>query len=96
MGEQRDAYLAKFKLKLDEWNAGIDQLQVRANSAHEEMLVSYNKQIAVLKEKRDDLKGRMEELHKAGEGAWEDLVDGADTAWKSLGDSIDNAKSRFK
>ncbi|HTC21856.1 MAG TPA: hypothetical protein VK859_13455 [bacterium] len=96
MGEQRDAYVEKFKVKLDEWNSEIDELQAKANGAHQEVLVSLNKQIAVLKEKRDDLKGRMEELRKRGDDAWEDLREGIGTAWKALGDSIDDAKSRFK
>ncbi len=96
MGEQREAYIEKFKSKLDEWNADIDKLQAKAKGAHEEALVSYNKQIEALKAKRDDLKGKMAELHTKGEAAWEDLRDGIGTAWKNLGDSIEEAKTRFK
>jgi hypothetical protein len=96
MGEQRDAYVEKFKAKLDEWNSEIDQLQVKADKAQEGALVSYNRQIAELKEKRDNLNIRMEELRKRGDAAWEDLRGGVGTAWKVLGDSIDDAKSRFQ
>ncbi|HEY5039061.1 MAG TPA: hypothetical protein VIJ93_08335, partial [bacterium] len=81
---------------LYEWNIEIDILQAKTNGAHEEVLVSYNKQIEALKGKRDDLKGRMAELHKAGDGDWENMKEGIGTAWKALGDSIDNTKSRFK
>jgi uncharacterized coiled-coil DUF342 family protein len=96
MGEQRDAYVEKFKVKLDEWNSEIDQLQAKANSAHEEAFVSLNRRITELKEKRDLLKIRMEELRKRGDDAWEDLREGIGTAWKVLGDSIEDAKTRFR
>ncbi len=33
MGEQRDAYVEKFKVKLDEWNSEIDALQAKAEKA---------------------------------------------------------------
>jgi uncharacterized coiled-coil DUF342 family protein len=96
MGEQREVYVEKFKSKLDEWNSEIDKLQAKAKGTHDEVLVSYNKQIEALKAKRDDLKGKMAVLHTRGEAAWEDLRDGIGTAWKNLGDSIEDAKSRFK
>jgi uncharacterized coiled-coil DUF342 family protein len=96
MGDPREAYLERFKTKLDEWNSKIDQLQVQAKGAHDEALVSYNKQIEALKAKRDGLKGEMAELHTRGEAAWVDLREGLGTAWKVLGDSIDNAKSKLK
>jgi hypothetical protein len=88
--------LERFKIKLDEWDSKIDELQVRAKGAHDEALVSYNKQIEALKAKRDGLKGDMAVLHTRGEAAWVDLREGLGTAWKVLGDSIDEAKSRFK
>lgn len=96
MGEQREAYIEKFKSKLDEWNAEIDKLQAKAKGTHDMVLVSYNKQIEELKAKREDLKVKMSELHTRGEAAWEDLRDGIGTAWKNLGDSIEDAKTRFK
>ncbi len=96
MGEQREAYIEKFKSKLDEWNSEIDKLQAKAKGAHDIARVSYDKQIEELKAKRDDLKLKMSNLHTRGEVAWEDLRDGIGTAWKNLGDSIEEAKSRFK
>lgn len=96
MGEQREAYIEKFKLKLDEWNSEIDKLQAKTKGTHDLALVSYNKQIEALIVKRDHLKGKMAELHTRGEAAWEDLRDGIGTAWKNLGDSIEDAKTRFK
>jgi hypothetical protein len=92
MGEQRDAYLERFEMKLDEWNLKIRQLEVQAMGTHDEALVSYNKQIEALKAKRDGLKGEMAELHTRGEAAWVDLREGQGTAWKVLGDSIEEAK----
>lgn len=96
MGEQREAYIGKFKSKLDEWNSEIGKLQAKAKGTHDMTLVSYNRQIEELKAKRDDLKGKMTDLHTRGEAAWEDLRDGIGTAWKNLGDSIEEARTSFK
>jgi hypothetical protein len=95
MGEQRDTYLEKFKTKLDEWNLEINQLQAQAKGTHGFDLVSFNKQIESLQGKRDELKGKMVDLHTRGEAAWIDLKDGFGTAWKELGDSIDHPKSKL-
>jgi hypothetical protein len=95
MAEQRDAYMEKFKVKLDEWNLEIEQLRVQAKGTHGFDLVSFNKQIESLQAKGDALKAKMGDLQTRGEAAWLDLKDGFGTAWKDLGDSIDHPKSKL-
>ena len=96
MGEQRDAYLEKFKDKLEQWNSEIEQLQLKAAGSKEEAFVSFSKRIEALKEKRELLKIRMEELRTRGDRAWEDLREGRGTSWKAMGDSIEDPEPSSK
>jgi hypothetical protein len=95
MGKERDAYVEKLKMKIDEYNAEIDRLQTGAHEAQVTGVASYQKYLLELKAKHLVLKEKMVELHHAGEGAWEDVKTGVDTAWKTLEESLKAAKSKF-
>ena len=96
MNEARNAYVETMKLKIDEWNNDIDRLQAKADQAKADIQVEYKKQVAELKDKRQDLYRRMSELKKASETAWEDMKSGLDSAWEAMGESIKSAQSRFE
>ena len=92
----RDEYVRKMQAKLEEWNADIDKLAVKANEVSGDLRSEYDEQIAVLKAKQATARQKMEEMQKSGESAWQDLKAGIDLAWTAIGESIDSAKSRFK
>ena len=50
---ERDAYVAKMKAKLDEWNAAIDQFEARAGVAQADARLMYERQLGELKANRD-------------------------------------------
>ncbi len=58
----RDDYLDQFKAKLDEWNAEIDKLETNARQAQADAKVQYDKQLAALREMRDDAQTKFSEM----------------------------------
>ena len=92
----RDEYVRKMQAKLEEWNAEIDKLSIKANEATAELRKEYSEQIESLKARQAVARERIEELQQAGEGAWGDLKSGIEIAWTAMGEALDSARSRFK
>ena len=92
----RDEYIRKLQNQLDKWNAQIDKLVVQAALAKAEARVEYHEEITALREKRDELLGRLAELQRAGEGAWEGVKSGFELAWNVVEDAFESARKRFR
>jgi len=91
----RQEYIDKLKLKLDEWNAKIDEMEVQAKLAEMENREKYESEIARFKAKRDEIQNRLETMRHSSEQAFEELRQGAEQAWDSLWDAYKKAKSHF-
>jgi hypothetical protein len=96
MSEKRDAYVEEMKVKLDQWNAGMDKFQVKANQATADVLADYKYHLERIKAKRGEFEVKMSELKAAGETAWEDLKSGVESSWQTMGDALHAAKSKFR
>lgn len=92
----RDEYIRRMQAKLDEWNADIDSLTVKAGEVSADARSECNEQIASLKAKQTAARQKIDELQHSGEGAWEDLKTGIELAWSAIGEAIDSARSRFR
>ncbi|MDD5287307.1 MAG: hypothetical protein PHD54_15760 [Desulfuromonadaceae bacterium] len=92
----RDEYVRKMQTKLEEWNAEINMLTVKADKVKAELRNDYNEQIESLKAKQTVARQKIEQLQEAGESAWDDLTSGVEKAWTALGEAMDSARSRFK
>ncbi|MBT0663692.1 coiled coil domain-containing protein [Geobacter pelophilus] len=92
----RDEYIRKMQVKLDEWNREIDLLTVKAGGVATDVKKEYLQQIEALKVKQAAARQKIEELQQAGESAWEDLKSGIELAWTAMGEAINSARSRFK
>ena len=91
----RHEYIDKFKVKLDEWDADIDELEDRAQKAKADLKFELDDQIRSLKLKRDIAKLKLSEIKDASEEAWEDVKAGAEEAWADVKDAMEKAKSHF-
>jgi len=91
----KEAYEKKLQSQLDEWNAEIDKLKAKADSAEADAQLEYYKQIEELRSMQDAAGKKLDELKEAGDDAWEDLKAGIDSAWDSLSSSVKSAVSRF-
>ena len=74
----KDVYVQKLHAKIDEWNAEMDKLKAKGDSVVAEKKAEYQKEVAALEAKRDNLKEKIEQLSGAGENAWKDLKAGVD------------------
>ena len=71
---KRDEYIEKMKQQLDELNAHIDELEVKAQASQEDLKKIAEAQITQLRGIYDGMKARLDELGDAGEEKWEALV----------------------
>jgi len=91
---KRDEYVEKMKHKLDEWNHDIDKLEEKSEHLKDDVKVAYQKEINSLKQQRETVKGKVNELIHASEEAWDELKVGVEEAWKKFTDAIGKAHSR--
>lgn len=92
---KKDAYVQKLHAKIDEWNADIDKLKIKADQVEAESRIEYQKQVEKLKQKRREIESKAAELKRSGEDAWEDLKSGADLAWEAMNEAVKSARSRL-
>ena len=88
--------MEKLHAKIDEWNADIDRLIAKAEQVEADSRIEYQKQIEVLKSKRDEIEQKVSEISRSGEQAWEDLKAGADLAREAMSEAIKSATSRLR
>jgi uncharacterized coiled-coil DUF342 family protein len=93
---KKQAYEEKLKAQLDEWNAKIDVLKAKTQSAEADAKVEYHETIEELRKKRSAANDKLQELRQASDDAWEDLKEGIEQVWAALGSAVKEASSRFK
>jgi hypothetical protein len=96
MEDTRDAYRRKSEAELKELNARLDLLDSKAQKADAEAKIGFTEQIYELKEKRDNLRDRIEDLKEASGDAWKDLRKGIEEAALDLRTALDVASTRFE
>jgi uncharacterized coiled-coil DUF342 family protein len=94
--KNKEAYIQKLHVKIDEWNADIDKLKAKADQAEADAKIEYQKQIEALNDKRNELEKKVSEISRSSEDAWQDLKAGIDLAWEAMNEAIKSATSRFK
>jgi len=77
----RDAYIAKLKAQLDEWNAEVKKWEAKAKGAQADVRIEYEKQLEVFSQQRDQAMEQMRQVQAATGDAWLHLMRGADDAW---------------
>lgn len=92
----RDEFVRKFKLKLDEWSADIVELEDRAARASATVREGSANLLDELNEKRDEITHDLKRLGHAVGDAWKDLREGLEEAGGALHDGIIDAKNRFR
>jgi len=91
----RDAYIAKLKAQLDEWNAEVKKWEAKAKGAQADVRIEYEKQLAVFHQQRDQAMRQMQQVQKAAGDAWQDLMRGTDDAWAKAHEAFAKARSHF-
>jgi len=87
-------YIDQLKQKLSGWDESIEQLQAAAQQADAQAQAEYNRQIAAIKEKRDDLGQQLREIEGASGERWDDIVGSIQETVGSLEEKIANLLKR--
>ncbi len=95
MSEKRDAYVAKLKAKIDDWNAEISSLEARAHQVSADSKAEIQRQLDNAKAKRDDVVAKVDGLRQAGGDAWKELKGGVKSSLKELDRAVRAASSKF-
>jgi hypothetical protein len=88
----RDAYIAKMKLQLDELDAKMDALEAKAKEAKADAREKYQEEMAKLRHQSKLAKGKLEEMKAATEDAWETTV----AEMEKIRDAFTHSFSYFK
>ena len=92
----RNEFVSKFKDKLDEWNADIDQLEARAGRASENLRDEFKAAVNDLRQKRDEIDDALADFGDSMQEALADVMEGIHEAGEDLGASIADARNRFR
>lgn len=89
--EQKQKYRKEIQTQLDEFDNQLDELRPLAESARESAKISLNKQIEMLKQKREVAEQRLEKLTSSKDERWVKVKGGLDNAMADLQKSYEDA-----
>ena len=91
----KQTYEKKLSAKLDEWQADIDKLKAKAEGTSAEAQAEYHRELRDLRDRRDAVHAKLQDVQSASVEAWSDVKKGADAAWDSMSDAMQSAWKRF-
>jgi recombinational DNA repair ATPase RecF len=94
--EIKDAYKQKMEAQLKEWDAQINLLEAKVESAGADIKVQRAKQLHELRAKQRAASAKMKELGESSGAAWEQVKITADKIWDDLKAGVEAARSTFK
>lgn len=94
--EDKDLYREKFEAKLRELKAQIEVLEARADQLKAESKLELKQQIQSLRQQRDAIGKKLEQLQQSSGEAWKDLKTGLESAATELKGALGKAMDQFK
>ncbi len=94
--DKMDAYREKLETQLKEWKTKIEMLEDKAAKATGETKNDLIKAIGELRQKKDVVKEKWNELQKGSSSAWDTTKEGLEKAASELKNAFDKVVSRFK
>jgi len=94
--DKRTEYVEKLSAQMVEWDAQIDLLKDKAESATPEVKFEYSNAIAVLQLKRDEAAVKLQGISAAGDDEWEDLKSGTEQIWGEVRTILRDAILKIK
>jgi hypothetical protein len=95
-GGAREKVLGKMDRKLATWGGEIEKLRGKADELGAEAREKIHVQVEELRHKQDAARKKLQEMRKAGEGAWVDLRAGAEDAMDELKKAVEKAIRKRK
>lgn len=95
MHSDRDEYVAKVKLQLDELNASVDVLESHMHKAKVEARASYAAELAKLRLESERVSDKLAQIRITGEETWDKMVQEMDKVRDAFKHSLSYFKSQF-
>jgi LPS O-antigen subunit length determinant protein (WzzB/FepE family) len=92
----RDELIEKLKQQLDELNAELAEVELKAKAGREKLGQTYDEQVDQLKAASRVAKQKIDEVRAAGDDRWEAVVAEAEKLRKALVHSFNYFKSQLK
>ncbi|TVP77525.1 MAG: coiled coil domain-containing protein [Gemmatimonadales bacterium] len=92
--ERKKAYQDRFKARIAEWEAKLDQLSARIRRSEADLRVKLKDEESDLRKKLDSAKARLRELQEASGDGWDEIRAGADTLWTDLKDAWERTSKK--
>jgi chromosome segregation ATPase len=94
--EDNKSYLQKMAGQLSQWDKKIDALKAKVDTARAESKTELTNQINELDSKRETAKKKLQQLQRAGNGAWDEMKTGFERSWTDFKGAFLNASAKFK
>ena len=94
--DDKELYREKLEAKFKEMKARVELLEAKAAQVKAESKLEFQKHLDELRQKRDAVQGKLEEVKKSGGEAWKDLRSGMEKATEELKQAIDRAMDKFR
>jgi predicted nucleic acid-binding Zn-ribbon protein len=88
----RETYINKMKLQLDELNDKMEALEAKASDAKDAAHAKYVEQMATLRAQSKETKAKFDDLVAAGEDKWDNVV----TEMEKVRDAFVHSFNYFK
>jgi len=95
MDNQKE-YVENLSAQMVEWDAQIDLLKDKAESATPEAKFEYAHAIAALQLKRDEAAVKLQGISAASDDEWEDLKTGTEQVWGEVSNILRDAIMKIK
>ena len=94
--DKRTEYVEKLSAQMVEWDAQIDLLKDKAESAPPESKSDYTNAIAALQIKRDEAAAKLQGISAASDDEWQDLKTGTEKVWDEVRTILRDAIMKIK
>lgn len=91
----RDVYIEKLKLQLDELNGKMGELEAKTKEAKEDARDKYKSEMAKLRQQSQVAFAKLDELKAASEDSWETMVTEMDKIRDAFTHSFHYFKAQF-
>lgn len=89
---EREAYIDKLTAKLKEWDAELDKLQAKAEGLSADARIQLERRAGAWREKRGELRGRLEQMKSSGDSAWGEIEAGLERSYDELKRAFERAR----
>ena len=93
--EEKSEFKQKLDTQVNELEAQVDKLKLKAKEATEDAKEKYNELIDELEPKIAEGKAKLKELADTADDAWDDVKEGAASIWDQMKTTFRNVKDRF-